>query len=308
MVFDLAKGVSDFNFWKSRMESEQSPTRTIYISLLVLTFLLYRSYSSIAFASTLPGPVFSVRTISLHGRSFDLHLANPQPVVPPEILVLYASGDGGWYGAASNMFKGIAALGYPVVGFSTRSYMKLLGYGNNPATVEELTQDYQDIIEQARRILSLPSSVRTILTGWSRGAAFAVLAASEKKLQPELAGVLAIGLPGKEELKIRHHGKKIYLNQLQDSKQQILFDTYEQIPEIAPLPCALIQSTGDNFLPASSARILFGAQSGLKHFYGVEARNHRFSGGWTSFLSRLQESLEWMSRVNPGGPSFQTNP
>jgi hypothetical protein len=249
-----------------------------------------------------------VRTISLHGKEFELHLAAPQSALHSGILVVYASGDGGWFGAAANMFRGMADLGYPVVGFSTRSYMKLLGYGESPATVKELAKDYEDFIELARKSLSLSSPVRTILTGWSRGAAFAVLVGSEKELQPELAGVLAIGLPDKEELKIRYHDKKIYLREFQGSKQHLLFDTFQQIPEIAPLPCALIQSTGDDFLPATSARILFGAESGLKRFYGVDARNHRFSGGWTPFLASLRESLEWMSQTKSGELSTQAIP
>ena len=233
--------------------------------------------------------------IPMHGRSLELHLGHPQPSHPTDLLVLYASGDGGWFGTAAKMFEGLIRFGYPSVGFSTRSYLKLLGYGEEPVSVDELRKDYQEIIRQAEVSLDLPQTTRTILTGWSRGAAFAVLVGSEKEFQHELAGVIAIGLPDKEELKIRIHGKKILVANISSKHEHLIFDTYQRIPLIAPFPFSLIQATGDDFLPASEARKLFGSDSETDKFFAVEAHNHRFSGGTAAFTESLRESVRWIA-------------
>jgi len=255
----------------------------------------YRSDANLHLAGEKNGSRFFERKIQMHGKSLELHLAHPRDMHPPNLLVLYASGDGGWFGAAVNMFEDLTHLGYPAVGFSARSYMKLLGYGDDPVSVDELGKDYQAIIGEAQTSLNLPQTARTILTGWSRGAAFAVLVGSEKSLQHQLAGVIAIGLPDKEELNIRIHDRSILVANASSKHQHLIFDTYQRIPFIAPLPFSLIQSTRDDFLPASEARKLFGSESETDKFFAVEARNHRFSGGAAAFGRSLGESVRWMA-------------
>ncbi len=263
---------------------------------------LWTCPSSIAAASGKPDPDFCVKRVWLHGKSLDLHLGIPHTGRQKNVLVLYGSGDGGWFGAAVDMFKDIAQMGYPVVGFSTKSYLKLLGYNPEPVSVEELTTDYEQIMQQAQRDLALPAETQTILTGWSRGAAFAVLVASEKAVQRQLAGVVVIRLPDKEELNIRIRGKKILVANYAVTRQHVVFDTHERIPRVAPLPLSLIQSTGDDFLPAVEARPLFGGESDNKKFFAVQARNHRFSGGRQEFVRSLKESLVWVcSNISPVG-------
>jgi hypothetical protein len=252
-------------------------------------------WSAPLIAGDTPRPSFFTRQMLLNHRPLELHLANFLTTSSPQVLVLYASGDGGWFGAAVDMYEDIARLGYTVAGFSTRSYMKGLGYGEFPVTVPELTEAYHEIAEEACKALNLPLDLHVILTGWSRGAAFSVLVASEGTFRPHCAGVVAIGLPAKEELKIRKHGKKIFIANFHKApKQSFLFETYERIPEIAPHPCALIQSEHDDFLPAVKARALFGADSEVKKFFAIPARNHRFSGGSQEFRQKLAESLSWI--------------
>jgi hypothetical protein len=134
-----------------------------------------------------------------------------------------------------------------------------------------------------------------VLTGWSRGAAFSLLVASEPEVQQQVAGVIAIGLPSKEELNIRHRGKDIFVANHQASPRHVIFETFDLISEISPMKVSLIQSTHDDFLPAEAARALFGPDSSVHRFYAVEARNHRFSGGTKAFRHSLVESLSWIS-------------
>jgi len=69
--------------------------------------------------------------IAVHGGRLSLHLASQQTPASASLpLVLYASGDGGWFGAAVGMFHTIAAGGYPTVGFSSKELMHLEPVGN----------------------------------------------------------------------------------------------------------------------------------------------------------------------------------
>ena len=118
------------------------------------------------------------------------------------VLVIYASGDGGWFGTAVDMFKQIAADGYYAVGFSSRSFLRIDEPRGALVDVGELADEYARITSGARRALGLDDRVPVILTGWSRGAAFAVLVASEPAPQGPVAGVVAIGMTAGENLRV----------------------------------------------------------------------------------------------------------
>jgi hypothetical protein len=274
---------------------------------LILCWFTWTVYSPELSANSRTKSSFSVRQILLHSKSFDLHLgwpASPTQLVQP-VLVVYASGDGGWFGAAVDMFKAITQFGYSTAGFSSRSYMKDLSFGDSPITLDDLVGDYRIILDEARRGLALPTGTRVILTGWSRGAAFAMLAGSDEQIRPAVTGVVAIGLPHKEELDIRRRGRMIFLGNFRPTPLHLLFDTYDRVSALAPLPCALIQSTHDDFLPATAAQLLFGPDSAVKRFYAVAARNHRFSGGKEEFQRDLQEALAWICQFPDSPPSGQ---
>jgi len=90
---------------------------------------------------------------------------------------------------------------------------------------------------------------------------------------PNTAGIVAIGLTAEEDLNVvgesdddpdpvevkkgRHHGAGISL--------------YPLIDDVAPGRSAVIQATGDKYLPAAQARALFGADTALRRFYEVPA-------------------------------------
>ena len=63
-------------------------------------------------------------SVVLHGKPLELHLTAPSTPVAPQAIVLYASGDGGWFGTAVDMFKQIGDAGYFAVGFSSRAFLK----------------------------------------------------------------------------------------------------------------------------------------------------------------------------------------
>jgi hypothetical protein len=233
-------------------------------------------------------------TVLLHGKPLELHIAAPRSQAIDQVVVLYASGDGGWLGAAVDMFHQIAKAGYYTVGFSSKAFLHVERPRGALVSTAHLAAEYQQILDRGRIALGLDPATRAIVTGWSRGAAFAVLAASEPASQSQLLGVIAIGLSDSEDLAINESEDDSDDGSASPRTGRGAFDTYARTTRLAPLPCAVIQSSGDNYLPAARARQLFGPDTPLRRFYTIDARNHRFSGGKPAFNAALLDAMHWM--------------
>ena len=236
-------------------------------------------------------------TMRLQGSALQLHLSMPEQPAQPDgkrVLVLYASGDGGWFGSAVDMFHQIAKAGYYTVGFSSRAFLKINRSLGPLSSVNQLATDYREIIEQARADLHLDDTVPALLTGWSRGAAFAVLVASEPGEQQAIAGVVAIGLSEGEDLRINGAEDETDDGSAGVEARTWPFEPYQQIARLKE-PCAVIQSAHDNYLPAARARSLFGPDSASRRFYTIDAKNHRFSGGKEQFDVALLKAIDWIA-------------
>ena len=233
-------------------------------------------------------------TVLLHGKSLELHVTAPRAPAAANVVVLYASGDGGWFGAAVDMFRQIGNAGYVAVGFSSRAFLKIERPRGALVSAAQLAAEYEQILVQARRALGLDATSRAVLTGWSRGGAFSVLVGSEPSAKDHILGVIAIGLAEGEDLEVNSAEDGTDDGQASSGARRWPFDTYARIARVAPLPCAVIQATRDNYLPASRARQLFGPDTPLRRFYAIEARNHRFSGGKAGFDAALLDALRWI--------------
>ncbi len=234
----------------------------------------------------------SSMTISLHGHPLDLHLAVPQGGIAAPALVLFASGDGGWFGRAVDMFHLIGQAGYPVVGISSRAFLRL-EQTRGALDVAHLVADYGVMVDGACRALRLAPSTPVILSGWSRGAAFAVLVASDPEAGHPLAGVIAIGLGPGEDLQLDADDDDEGGGSTGRPGRLLL--PYERMAALGSLPCAVIQATHDGYLPAARARELFGSEGDDRRFYAVEASNHRFSGGLPAMAAALADALRWIA-------------
>ena len=242
-----------------------------------------------------PAPVvqWTTGSVTLRGERLELHLAQPETPRHPDVLVLYASGDGGWFGAAVDMFKAIGGNGFCAVGLSSRTLLHRKLSGGRAPTVSELAEDYRAILDYAASALHLPADRRIVLTGWSRGASLAVLTGESRYAMPNLAGVIAIGLTEDENLDI-----------LSDTDQdpggvpavrsESSVQLYPLLAQVAPRRVAVIQSTGDGYLRAARARELFGVDTEHRRFFAVAAKNHRFSGGTEVFALALRSALDWV--------------
>jgi hypothetical protein len=78
-------------------------------------------------------------------------------------------------------------------------------------------------------------------------------------------------------------------------RQATELEIYPYLARLADLPLAVIQSTHDNYLPASSARDLFGNDTDRRQFHAIEAKNHSFAGARTALYETLRASLQWVA-------------
>lgn len=244
-----------------------------------------------------PSPNVTERRIAaaLHTAELPVHLAAMQPLRTPA-LVLYASGDGGWFGTAIDMWRLMAHEGVAAAGFSARTFLKLERPRDARLDPAQLAREYRAIVAAATPALGLSADVPVILAGWSRGAAFAVLAAAEPRAVPHLAGVIAIGLDATEDLAIDGPGDESDdgATPAAATPGARLFHPYRRLRRV-PVPVAVIQATHDDYLPAASARALFGPDSPTRRFITVEARNHRFAGGTAALDQALGDAVRWLS-------------
>jgi pimeloyl-ACP methyl ester carboxylesterase len=179
------------------------------------------------------------------------------------------------------------------VGFSSKAFLRIERPRGALLDVGELAAEYARITRSARSTLGLDDSVPVVLTGWSRGAAFAVLVASEPAVQRPIAGVVAIGMTAGENLRLDEADDQGDDDPANPPAGRAPFEPYARIAQLGDRPCAVIQATHDNYLPAERARALFGADTPTRRFYSIDAKNHRFSGGREAFATALSEALRF---------------
>ena len=244
-------------------------------------------------------PVEFERTMTLYDQPLELHLARPAQLQPGMPLLFYATGDGGWRGKDMDTFHRMTRWGYPVAGFSAPSYLSHLGFVSGTTTPARLARDYQRLIEFAKQTLNLPASTRTVLVGVSRGAGLAVVAAGRPELNVELAGVLAVALTREEEYVRQYRVHPGRTPSDMPTRELVEFQTYEYLDRLRALPLVVIQSTGDNYLPAASARKLFGPDTELRRLVAVQSKSHSFDGARDALYAQMADALTWMSTRSP---------
>jgi pimeloyl-ACP methyl ester carboxylesterase len=241
-------------------------------------------------------PVPIQAPIILYNHPLKLFISQPGNNQNSGVLVVYATGDGGWYDLDREIFEWISKWNYPAVGFSSKDYLKNLGSVSDTTTPRNLAQDFDAIIQFAEQKLNISPATPIVLVGLSRGAGLAVVAAGEGALDSKLAGVLAIALTKEEEYVVHYkHGGNPSSGKSKNELVQI--ETYEYLPRIKSVPVVVIQSTHDNYLPAEDARALFGPDTSLKKLLPIEAQNHSFYGGRPDLFAKTEAALSWIYRI-----------
>jgi pimeloyl-ACP methyl ester carboxylesterase len=201
------------------------------------------------------------------------------------VLVLFATGDGGWRKFDREVFEWFSQEGYPVAGFSASRYLKTMSSVSDSTTPAKLAENFERVLDLARESLNLPPSAKVILVGISRGASLTSIAAGQPPLHDNVAGVIAIAL-GKVEEHVLHRQRR-------DSKTEwVAVETYAYLSQLPGLPYEIIQSTHDKYTTAAEARDLLGADTPLHRLHPIESSNHTFRGAVPQVLAQMRESLD----------------
>src|SRR3954447_298110 len=143
------------------------------IAAMPLALVLASCAPSIEYVRGEPVRLFDT-FVRLHQHDLAIHVSpgtKPRGAGP---LLVYATGDAGWWGTDKEMFYVLVRWGYPVAGFSSREYLHHLGRHIEVERPVQLASDYAEIVRAAETALELPSTESLVLVGKSRGAGLEV--------------------------------------------------------------------------------------------------------------------------------------
>jgi len=240
-----------------------------------------------------PG-VFNVRheKLELPTGSLTFTYVTPAAPKPPIYLVIFASGDAGWMGSSGLVFEHLARSGYYVAGYNSSEGVRQVKDAGKNLPITDAAIDIASIISQAREDLDLPEETPTILTGFSRGASMAIMGAAVHKIQPLLAGAIAMSLTKEADYVRLPKGATLPPGVQLDEEGRLLI--YPLLELLGSLPTAVIQADGDKYVPASEARTLIGPDTPTHRLYTVEDSAHSFGGKQDVLLRDLDDALAWV--------------
>lgn len=229
--------------------------------------------------------------LSIRGKTQTLRLYGPRGGPP----VIASSGDGGWIHLAPHVAEVLSARGFFVVGFDSRAYLSSFTGRDGTLRETDVPGDYRVLADFA----SAGSGSRPVLVGVSEGAGLSVLASSGTA-KDWVQGVVAIGLPEKNELGWRWRDAAIYLTH--GVPHEPMFHASEVVGGVSPVPLAEIHSTRDEFVPLDMLHDILAHASEPKRAWMVTASNHGFTDNLHGFDLALTEAMDWVARQAPRRP------
>lgn len=236
-----------------------------------------------------PGAVSpTTQAFIIRGQQQSLHLygARGGPVA------IVASGDGGWVHLGPYVAEFLSRNGYFVVGFDSKAYLSSFTRNGTTLTTTDVPEDFAALLDYA----ATGASTRPVLIGVSEGAGLSVLAATQDVVKAKALGVLALGLPDKNELGWRFRDSLIYLTH--KAPDEPGFSAAEVVARLAPVPLAQLHSTHDEYVPLEEARRVYDRAGAPKRLWVIDASDHRFSNQATEFSARLIEAMDWVAAVD----------
>ncbi|MBI4454374.1 MAG: alpha/beta hydrolase [Acidobacteria bacterium] len=204
--------------------------------------------------------------------------------------ILFAPGDGGWFGFAVTVATTTASWGYDVYGLDTKRYLESF---TGKTTLKET-----DVMSDFRQIagwMTQGSTERVTLIGWSEGAGLCLLAAASDENKKTFFGLITLGLGESSVLGWRWSDALTYITGKDPAEPTFLSLPF--LPKVAPLPLFMIQSSQDDYVAVETARHLFSAAHEPKRFSLIQARNHRYDGNRDEFFRTLREALQWINKA-----------
>jgi len=222
------------------------------------------------------------------GPPLDLQLYQ-QEHAANQRLVLFTSGDGGWSPFCADIAAHIAASGVTVVGIDVKEYLTNFATPKQPREPAELTADYDAIARISISQAGVDQKAPVVLAGWSLGAGYSVLVASQPQFSFPISRVISISLPAYNELAWKPTDAIIYVTHGRPHEKA--FDARDYLKQLKQTPVVFLNATSDNDAPFSEAQSLYGTAAGVKHFYAVKASGHHFEGGEKEFYQDLDRGL-----------------
>jgi len=264
--------------------------------------------------------VFALCCLALAG-CFDTHLASkpgaydvtsdhlpgakrPIPVVivhqhqgkHPGYLVVFVTGDDGWSGTSAALFKHLADQGYSLAGFSAPEVLAPIVGDGQLVHTRDAAHGLEDMYALARHQLGLPATTPVLIVGFSRGASAVAFTAVHPQLQDDFSGAVAIALT--READYLHVPEKERGPAVQVDSQGRL-QLYPAVKLLAKKRLAVIQSTGDSYVPAAESRELLGPDTATLRLYSIESKNHGFSDARDKLMADLDDALRWVEQPAP---------
>jgi fermentation-respiration switch protein FrsA (DUF1100 family) len=235
----------------------------------------------------------SRQDVVVGGRTYHVTYVKPPAPGPRKPLIALFTGDAGWLGTSGVLLEHLAGAGYSVAGFDSREALKPVRQSGDRVSVSRAAETLEEAYARAKSDLGLPASTPLVVVGFSRGATVVAFTAVHPRLQAGLAGAIAIALTRESDfLKAPDPADRPPEVQVDEEGR---IQLYPALGLIGSIPLAVIQSTGDKYVPSAESRRLLGPDTPTRRLYEVEARNHGFSGGDETLLRDLDDALRWIA-------------
>ena len=250
---------------------------------------------------TEPG-VFTAQRARVAVRAREVRVTYVKPVEPQHrgYFIVFATGDGGWFGTSAALFAHLADRGYLMAGVSSPEVLNRSQKPTRRFSPTQATATFANLFAQIRRELGVEPSTSMIVVGFSRGASIVAQTAMNQRLHVGLAGGVAIGLTREDDYVRAPTGRRRHEFTV-DSQGRL--EIYPALAAVTGTRLAIIQSTKDHYVAAAESRKLLGPDTDARHLYVVEARNHLFGGGRDALLRDLDEALAWIEGKAPPEPA-----
>jgi dienelactone hydrolase len=245
--------------------------------------------------SSEPG-LYTVSVQPVHTLGRDIHATYVHPVHDrhPGYLVVFATGDDGWFGTSHALFRHLAEAGYTLAGFSSPEALQEIARSGGRISTARAAQELKDLYQRAKHDLGLPATTPIVIVGFSRGASVVAFTAVHPELRDSVGGAVAIALTREAD----------YLHAPRGNPRLPLDDEgriqlYPALKFLGSTRLAVIQSTHDSYVPAAESRQLLGADTPTLRLYTVEARDHGFSDARDRLMQDLDDALRWIEQEAP---------
>lgn len=232
----------------------------------------------------------TVQPVHTAYREIHATYVRPEQDRHPGYLVLFVTGDDGWFGTSRAVFTHLADEGYTLAGFSAPEALRGLADSDRVSTARA-AQGLKELYAQAKRHLDLPDSTPIVMVGFSRGASAVAFTAVHPELQGGTKGAVAIALTREADYLHATEGERRQGVQVDDQDR---IQLYPALKRLSLTPFAVIQSTNDSYVPAAESRQLLGADTSTLRLYPVESEDHGFSDARDKLMQDLDDALRWI--------------